>query len=63
MNLKYWLNIFQPIVNSNLIAQLVIQVKNGIMTNFNVSVKFITPAKKIIVGILAHIFMRAVGIF
>ena len=37
-------------------------MKNGIMKHVNGSVKIITRAKKIIVGILAHVFVRIVGI-
>ena len=48
--------------NPNSIRQNVIQVKNGTMINVNASVKSIVCAKMIIVGILAHIFVRTVGI-
>ena len=40
----------------------VIQIKKGITTNVNVSVKSIAHAKEIIPGILAHTFLRIVGI-
>ena len=43
------------IVNTNSIAQHVIQIKNGIINHYNVNVKIIVCAKKIIVGIQAHI--------
>ena len=46
---------------SNSIVQHVIKIKN-VMINVNVSVKIIVHAKKIIVEILGHIFVRTVGI-
>ena len=48
--------------NANSIVQHVIQIKNGIMINVNVSVKSNAHAKKIIVGILTYLFKRIVGI-
>ena len=36
----------------------IIQIKNGIMKHVNASVKIIVSAKKITVGILAHVFVR-----
>ena len=47
-------------VNSNSIVQHVIQIENGIIIikHENVNVKTITSAKKIIVGILSHAFVR-----
>ena len=50
------------IINSNSIVQLVIQNKNRIMINVNLSVKSIAHVKKIIARILAHVFVRIVGI-
>ena len=50
------------IINSNSIVQLVIQNKNRIMINVNVSVKSIAHVKKIITRILANVFVRIVGI-
>ena len=50
------------ILNSNPIVQHVIQIKNGIIKYVNVNVKNIVRAKKIIVGILAHVFLRKVSI-
>ena len=41
--------IFNAIVNANAMAQYVIQIKNGILTNLNVSVKSIVNIKKIII--------------
>ena len=35
-----------------------IQIKNGIMKDVNVNIKNIVSAKKIIIGILAHVFVR-----
>ena len=46
------------IVNENSIVQHVIQIKNGIIKDFNVSVKAIIKAKNIIIGILAHALVR-----
>ena len=48
--------------NANSIVQLIIQTKNGIINNANVSVKIIGHAKKIIVAILAHVYVRLVSI-
>ena len=50
------------ILNENSIVQHVIQIKNGIMINVNVSVKSIMRVRKIVVGILAHVFARVVGV-
>ena len=49
------------------ITQHIIQTKKKkkkkrIMINVNVSVKNIVCAKKIVLGILAHVFVRIVGI-
>ena len=49
-------------VNANSIVQHVIQIKNGIKKYVNVNVKIIAQAKKIIVGIVAHIFVRMISI-
>ena len=48
------------ILNANSIVQDVIQIKNGIMINVNVSVTPIAHAEKIIVGILAHVFVKII---
>ena len=61
MKLKQRQNTFHVIVNANLIVQHVIQIKNGVTKHVNVNVKIIVNAKKIIVGILAHVFVRIVG--
>ena len=45
-----------------LTVQHVIQIKNGIMINVNASVKRIACVKKIIAGILPHVFMTMVSI-
>ena len=39
-----------------------IQIKNGIMINVKASVKSIVRTKKILVGLLAHVFMRTADI-
>ena len=49
-------------VNANSIVQNVIHIKNGIMIHANASVKGITRAKKIIVGILTHVFVRIASV-
>ena len=49
------------IVNATSIAQKAIQIKNEIITNANTSVKSIILAKKILAGILTHVFVRRVG--
>ena len=60
MKLKQLLNIFHVIVNANSIVQIAIQIKNGTKKTklANVDVKIIIRAKKIIIRILAHVFMR-----
>ena len=62
MKLKQWQNIFHLIVNVNSIVQYAIQIQNGIVKHANVNVKIIASAKKITVGILAHVFVRIVSI-
>ena len=62
MKLKQWQSIFHMILNINSIVQLVIQIKNGIMKHGKVRVKIISHAKKIIVGILVHVFMKTISI-
>ena len=59
---KTMIKIHYVIANANLIVQHAIQIKNGIMINVNVSVKRIIHSKKIIAGILAHVFVRMVRI-
>ena len=46
------------LVNVNSIAEYVIQIKNGVIKEVNVDVKVIVSAEKVIVGILAHVFVR-----
>ena len=58
MKLKQGQNMFH--VTANSIVQHVIRIKNGIIKHVNVNVKI--GAKKIIVGILAHVFVRIVSI-
>ena len=53
---------FHIIVNANSTAQHVVQIKNGIIKHANVNVKIIISAKNIIVGVLAHVFVRIVSI-
>ena len=55
-------DIFYVIVNANSIEQYVIKIKNGIIRHVNVNVKIIVRAKKIILGIQAHVFVRIVSI-
>ena len=50
------------IVNANSIVQYLIQIKNGIIKHVNVNVKIILRAKKLIFGILAHVFLIIVSI-
>ena len=50
------------IANAKLIVQHVIQIKKGIMRHANVNVKIIVSAKKMIVGILTHVFVRIASI-
>ena len=50
------------IVNENSIVQYVIQIKNGIKKHANVNVKIIVSAKKIIVGMVPHVFVRIISI-
>ena len=49
------------IVNASSLVQHVIQIKSEIIINVNASVKSIAHAKKIIVGILAHVFVKIVS--
>ena len=60
--LKHSLIIFHVIVNGHSIVQHIIQITNGILINVNVSLKSVISAKKIIAGILAHVFVRIVSI-
>ena len=49
---------FHVTVNTNSIIQNEIQIKNEIINHVNVSVKLITLSKDIILGTLAHVFVR-----
>ena len=49
---------FHVIVNPTAIVQHVIQIKNEIIKHVNVNVKIIISFKKIIAGILTHVFVR-----
>ena len=63
MKLKHWQNIFDTNVNANATVQHVTQMKNGVMINVNMNVKnIIREKKRIILGILAHVFARIVCI-
>ena len=61
MKLKQRLNKFPVIINANSIVQHVIKVKNGITKLVNVNLKINVTAKKIMVGILVHVFVRIVS--
>ena len=43
-------------------VQFVIQIKSLIIKQVNVNVKTIVSAKKIIIGILAHVFVKVISI-
>ena len=62
MKLNRCHDIFHLIVITNSIVEYVVQIKKGIIKHVNVNVKIIVNAKKIVVGILAHLFMRIVSI-
>ena len=58
MKLKQWQNIFHETVIANSIVQHVIQIKSGITKHVNVNVKIIIRAQKVIVEILADVFVK-----
>ena len=62
MKLKQPQNIFHVMVKANSIVQHVIQIKNGIIKHVNMNVKISVCAKKIIVGMLVHVFVRIANI-
>ena len=62
MKLKQLQNIFLVIAEANSLVQHVIKIKNRITKHVNVSIKFFVSARKIIVGILAHVFVRMINI-
>ena len=51
---------FHAVVNAISMVHDIIQNKNEIIKLVNVNVKIIISAKKIIVGILAHVFVKIV---
>ena len=61
MKLKQCQSVFHVIVNANAIVQH-IQINNRIIKHVNVNVKVIISMKNIIVGILAHVFVRIASI-
>ena len=60
MNQGFLANIYN--VNVNLMVENVIQTKNEIMINLNVSVKSIISRKIIIVVILIHVVVKTVNL-
>ena len=60
MNQGFLANIYN--VNVNLMVESVIQIKNQIMINLNVSVKSIISRKIIIVVILIHVVVKTVNL-
>ena len=62
MKLKQLQNIFLVIAEANSLVQHVIKIKNRITKHVNVSIKFFVSARKVIVGILAHVFVRMINI-
>ena len=50
------------IINANSIVQHVTEIKYGIIKHVNVDLKINACAKKIIVGILAHVFVKIASI-
>ena len=58
---KKWQNKFHAIANANSILELAIQIKKGIIDYVNVSVKILVNAENVIVGILAHVFVRMIS--
>ena len=62
MKQKQWQNMFHVIVNANSIVQHVVQIKNEVIKHVNVNVKIRISVNRIIVGILAHVFVRIVSI-
>ena len=61
MKLNQRQNIFHVIVNANSIVQYVIQVKNEKIKHVNMNSKVIVNSKNIMIGILAHVFVRIVS--
>ena len=59
---KNWDNIFYVILNANLIVQHVIQIKIGKIKHVNMRVKITVCAKKIVAGIITHVFVKILDI-
>ena len=53
---------FYVTLNVNSVVQHVIQIKIAIMKHVNARVKIIVRVKRIIFGILAHVFVKMVSI-
>ena len=51
-------NIYHVNVSANLMKEIVIQINGGIMINVGVSVKNVMHVKKIMFGILLHVFVK-----
>ena len=62
MNKKFQQNIYYANVNVNLTEENIIQIKNGIMKNVDVSVRNILYGEKIMFGILLYIVVKMVNI-
>ena len=58
MNKTFQQKIYHRNVNVNFTKENVIQIKNGITINLDVSVKDIKYVKKIISGILLHVVVK-----
>ena len=63
MNQKYEQSIYHANVNVNLMEGNLIQVSSGITINVDMSVKNIIHVKKIIFGILVHVFVKMENIW
>ena len=61
-NIKAITEHIHGILNANSIAHPVIRIKNGIIKHVNENVKIIISTKKVIVEILAHVFVRMASI-
>ena len=62
MKLKKWQNMVRVTGNENSLVELVTQIKTAIIKYANRNKKTIVRAKRIIVGILPHVFMRIASI-
>ena len=54
--------IYDAILNANSMVQHLIQIENGIIKHVDMNVKIIVHARKIIVRVLAYIFVRVISI-